>query len=45
MFDTALEIAFTAVLVCACGVIIMDLIKDVLFTMKTIWDEFKKNPK
>ena len=45
MLDTALDIAFSAVLTCACGVIIMDLIKDILLTIKSIWDEFRKPPK
>ena len=41
MLDTVLEIAMSAVLACACMVIISDLLRDVVINVKKTIDEVK----
>ena len=41
MLDTVLEIAMSAVLACACLVIISDLLRDVVINVKKTIDEVK----
>lgn len=41
MINTVLDVAMSAVLVCACGVIVLDLIKDMVIVIKKTVDEVK----
>ena len=41
MINTVLDVAMSAVLVCACGVIVLDLIKDMVVVIKKTIDEVK----
>ena len=41
MINTVLDVAMSAVLVCACGVIVLDLIKDMVIVIKKTIDEVK----
>lgn len=41
MLNTVMEVAMSAVLVAACGVIVVDLLKDIVITIKKTLDEVK----
>lgn len=41
MLDTILDVAMSAVLACACGVIITDLLRDIVINIKKTIDEVK----
>ena len=41
MLDTVMEVAMSAVLIAACGVIVVDLLKDIVITVKKTLDEVK----
>jgi hypothetical protein len=42
MLDMVLDVAMSAVLIAACGVIVVDLLRDVVITVKKTLDEVKK---